>query len=189
MFPFLFCLSRKPEDAAMWERYADNAYGVCIEFDTRSIMKRFWWKAFMEPVLYTYPTKDHLAYNFYKNYISDKMNEIQFINERNFLSYLRISGYIFKHESFEAEDEFRVVMDNNLHDLKMKIDYKNMKEKIKEVMIVNLEDNDVNTENLINGITIGPRSQQNVENLKLFLKSLKLNKLAENIKKSNCPLK
>lgn len=76
-----------------------------------------------------------------------------------------------------------------MFDMNVKIECKKTKEKINEVMIVDLEGNKVTTENLITGITIGPRSQQNLEDLRSFLKRLGLNKLAENIIESSCPLR
>ena len=188
-FPYLFCLSGKPDDAGMWERYADNANGVCLEFDTRSIFKRFWWRAFLEPVLYAFPTNEHYGYKFFKDYIGERNELKHFLNEKDLFSYLKVSGYIFKHVSFVSEDEFRVIMDESMFDMNVKIECKKTKEKINEVMIVDLEGNKVTTENLITGITIGPRSQQNLEDLRSFLKKLGLIKLADNIRKSSCPLR
>lgn len=41
-YPFAACLSVAKDDAAQWERYAANAKGVCIVFNTRNLFRAFW---------------------------------------------------------------------------------------------------------------------------------------------------
>lgn len=54
-YPYAMCFSRLEDDAAQWERYADNAEGVCIIFNTKNIMRAFYEKYLLfEEVYYNF---------------------------------------------------------------------------------------------------------------------------------------
>lgn len=73
------------------------------------------------------------------------------------------------------------------------IEYKNIRGSIKKTLVVNIcelcMENEAGFESLIKEITIGPRSEQSVYDLSEYLCSRGFNKLAKNVKKSECPLR
>ena len=63
---------------------------------------------------------------------------------------------------------------------------------IRRVYVVDLDElcqkENIDMEDLISSIVIGPKSEQNIEDLKWYLRKIGLSKLAEKTQRSNCPL-
>ena len=198
-YPNILCFSTLYDDTLMWRAYGNNAEGICFEFKTKLLEDIFDWMAFKEKVVYDSPSEDHNAYKFLKEFINTKTvkalerdSKIEF-NPEYLYRFIIASSYIFKHNSFKNEQEYRIIMDNYLFEPKSTKSFKFIKKQIREFRIVNLkqlcEKKSVNIEDLITEITIGPCSNQNIDVLKEFLKINGFNKLSETVKKSGCPLR
>ena len=163
---FMFCLSQALNDAAQWDRYADYGRGVAIEFNTEAL------------------------HNLLSSYIKTE-NLGGFSNLDGFIDNLVLCGFVHKHPSFVSEKEVRIapyfIMDDDPH-----ISYKTFNI-IKEVYVLNLnkllEEEKMKMEDIISSIIIGPRSLQSKRDLENYCRHLGYDKLAQNIKISDCPLR
>lgn len=190
-YPFAACFSKLMEDAAQWERYADNARGVCIEFDAQKIMSLFYCQSscMFNEVFYNGVPKEHELYNILLNSVHDKSIE----NERSIVDQILGVAGLHKHNSFSNEAEIRLICLWGNCIEHASFDYVLINGLIRKIMKVNLnaycEETEIAFEDLISKIIIGPRSQQNINELKQFLISRKHEKLAEVVTQSYCPLR
>ena len=188
---FMFCLSQALDDAAQWDRYADYGRGVAIEFNTEALHNLLYYHGMiMGEQYYTQETRDHELYKLLSSYISTGILE-GFSNLDGFIDNLALCAFIHKDPAFAAEKEIRIapyfVKDNDSH-----IDYKTFNI-IKEVYVLNLnkllEEEKMKMEDIISSIIIGPRSLQSKRDLENYCRHLGYDKLAQNIKISDCPLR
>lgn len=188
---FMFCLSQALEDAAQWDRYADYGRGVAIEFNIEALHNLLYYHGVtMGKQYYTQETRDHELYKLLSSYIKTG-NLGGFSNLDGFIDNLVLCGFVHKHPSFVSEKEVRIapyfVMDDDPH-----ISYKTFNI-IKEVYVLNLnkllEEEKMKMEDIISSIIIGPRSLQNKKDLENYCRHLGYDKLAQNIKISDCPLR
>lgn len=188
---FMFCLSQALEDAAQWDRYADYGRGVALEFNTEALHNLlFYHGVIIGEQYYTQETKEHELYKLLSSYITNGILE-DFSDLNGFIDNLALCGLIHKHPSFASEKEVRIspyfVKDGDSH-----IEYK-IFNTIKEVYVLDLTilfgQENMGVEDIINSIIIGPRSLQSPKDLENYCRHLGFNKLAENIKISDCPLR
>lgn len=119
----------------------------------------------------------------------DKMDD--FSNLNGLIDNLLLCAMIHKHESFSTEQEIRIsplfVNENDKH-LQCKV-----LNTIRQVYILNLaelcEKEGIDFEDLFDSIVIGPTSKQTVRDLQFYCKNNGLLKLANKVKKSDCPLR
>lgn len=190
-YPFIFCVSKARNDAAQWERYANNGQGVAIVFNTELLYKLIFYNHFiMDKEYYGYNAKQHKMKSLLVDYIqNEKMEEFSDLN--GLIDNLLLCAMIHKHESFVAEQEVRIspyfVKENDPH-----LQYKVLNT-IKRVYVMNLgklcEKEKIDIEDLVDSIVLGPKSQQNIEDLKWYFIQIGLSKLANKISKSDCPLR
>lgn len=110
---------------------------------------------------------------------------------KNLFSNLIMCAMTCKHESFSSEQEIRIapyfVKENDSH-----ITYKTGKI-IRSVYVLDLkelcEKENIDTEDLIDSIVIAPNSKQSIKDLKWYCNKIGLNKIAERLVKSDCPLR
>lgn len=182
---FVMCFSKLEDDAAQWERYGDNACGLCLKFDADALAKiSEEYLYFMTDVIYSLEeSPDDLEELL--NYIDDNptLNHEPIITS---ITELGLTSLYHKHPSFQSEQEVRVI--KFLKSENEKYEYKETNV-IKRMFIFDLEQHHVTFEDLIDGIIIGPRSQQSVEELAMYLESLGFHKLSKKIRKSDCPLR
>lgn len=193
-YPFALCFSRLKDNAAQWERYADNARGVCITFNAERFVSLIFHNYLgFGDVFYDYNIKEHAHFEIVKHYLcTDKLTRA-FENEKGLIDNILACGYSFKHESFKTEEEVRSSTFWNETPPHSKVEFVSMNGRIKKVLKLNLEEicseECVEFEDLFEEITIAPCSEQNEYELISFLKSFGLDKLAGNVKKSECPLR
>lgn len=190
-YPFAFCVSRARNDAAQWERYADNGHGVAIVFNTEKIFSLIFYNHFiMNEEYYGYNAKQHEIKKLLVDYIQNgKMDAFSDLD--GLIDNLLLCALIHKHESFAPEQEVRIcpyfVKDNDSH-----LQYK-IGNTIKKVYVLKLKElcreENIEFEDLIEAVVIGPKSQQNIEDFKWYCKKIGLLKIADRIFKSDCPLK
>lgn len=190
-YPYIFCASRARNDAAQWERYAHGGHGIAIVFNTELLYKLIFYNRFiMNEEYYGYNAKQHKMKTILVDYIqNNKMDEFSDID--GLIDNLLLCAMIHKHKSFSSEQEVRLspyfVKDDNTH-----LEYKILKT-IRRVYVMDLSElcqkENIDMEDLISSIVIGPKSEQNIEDLKWYLRKIGLSKLAEKIRRSDCPLR
>lgn len=190
-YPFIFSVSKAPDDAAQWERYAKQGKGIAIVFNTELLYKLIFYNHFvMDEEYYGYNAKQHKMKELLVDYIQNNKME-EFTNLEGLIDNLLLCAMIHKHESFSAEQEIRL-SPYFIKDDDSRLQYKILST-IKKVFVLDIDKlcqkEGINLESIIDAIVIGPRSEQNVEDLKWYCKKIGLLRLAEKIYKSNCPLR
>lgn len=193
-YPFALCFSRLKDNAAQWERYADNARGVCITFNAERFISLIFHNFLgFGNVFYDYNIKEHEHFKIVKHYLCTDELISGFWNEKGLMDNILACGYSFKHESFKTEEEVRSSTFWNNTPPHSKVEFVSMNGRIKKVLKLNLKElcseECVEFEDLFEEVTIAPRSGQNKYELVSFLESVGLEKLAGNVKKSECPLR
>lgn len=199
-YPFVMSLShfrnqespeqeRTFEDVSMWERYADNAQGVCLKFDLKMFYKLFYGEDYfvIDCISYKYDAKEHELVEAILNYINGKPYD--FNNLEDLISNIQACAVCHKHHSFYKEDEIRLTYfgDNPQKE------YICNGGIIKNIYKVNVGElcraKNINFENLFQEIIIGPRSKQGIMNLQEYIGFLGYPELAKRVRFSNCPLR
>lgn len=184
---FIMCFSKLEDDAAQWERYADNAKGVCLKFNTVAI-SRWCTEAglWLQQVYYSWNAKSHAYFQYISQYILD--GTLPVINDiHSIIDNMGLIGLFHKHHSFSSENEVRLIKWFSSNSSKQTFVHTNGI--VKKMMVFDFNNIDISLEDLIDEIIIGPRSQQSVEELKLYVDSLGFHKLSKKIRKSDCPLR
>lgn len=190
-YPYAICLSKLNDNASQWERYGDNAEGVCIVFNTRNLLRLFYsHKIIINEIYYDYNVKEHKLYKIIKDYYDGETEEL---NEKGISDQLVALGSIHKHHSFSNEEEVRIVTLWDYIPECSHVEYKNIAGQIRSVIIVSLEElckkKSITIEQLIDSIVLGPRTKQSIHEMKKFIENLGYNTLAEKIVRSDCPLR
>ena len=192
-YPYAMCFSELDDDAAQWERYADNAEGICIVFNTKNIMRVFYETDILfNRVYYNSNIRKHRHYEILYDYFEKgKLNG--FANEEGQVANAIACGYCCKHRSFRSEKEIRVV---NLWsaipehtDVKTECVHGVIKKFMKFHMEERCKDVGLDFGDLIEEIVIGPKSAQDINSLQLFVEQNGLAALKDKIIKSDCPLR
>lgn len=167
------CFSRLEDDAAQWERYADNVEGVCIVFNTKNIMCAFY-EAYLlfGDVYYDFDIKQHQHYKIlYDYFMTGKLNG--FNDENGQIDNAIACGYSHKHRGFRSEQEIRVVNLWNYIPEYATAETECVSGIIKKSMKFNMEKRCAEVglvfEDLFEGIVIGPKSSQDINNLQSFV--------------------
>lgn len=192
-YPYIFCFSKSEDDVAQWERYADNAKGVCLEFDTANLIKFLRCMdspSVLQDVFYDYDTRQHEHTENVKYLLETGKPPNGFENEEILINNIIATSPAYKHKSFRAEDEVRAIILDLFND---KPEFECPSNIIKKVVKVDVKSicskAGIQIEDLIVGIVIAPRSSQNLVVLQEYLKSKGYNKLANNVRRSECPLR
>ena len=192
-YPFAISFSTLNDNAAQWERYADNAHGACIVFNTSTLLNLFWYSgALLHEVYYQYDIKLHDHYKILKDYFNLGVLK-KLGSEKGEMDSVLKCAYLFKHESFCTESEIRLTSEWNRKIAESEFSFEMVNGKLKKVLKTSLDnlcqEENIDFEELIEGIVIGPRSEQNELELKEYLESLGYKKISKKIVKSLCPLR
>lgn len=104
----------------------------------------------------------------------------------------------YKHKSFAQENEIRMIVFSQVIDFHsgdgvFRVEHECLNNQIRKVLKVDLEKmhnhEGVSLDSLFAGVMLGPKSPQQLNALKGFLKENGFNQLAENIYLSECPLR
>ncbi len=190
---FASCFSRLKDDAAQWERYADNAKGVCLEFDSRTLLSLFFYKSSrLNEVFYSCDPREHDFYQILTYYFDNGKLPYDFTEESLAENMINTSG-VHKHKGFASENEIRLITSTHGDAEYSSFDFITLNGTIRKILKMNLgelcKEEGIAFEKLFSKIIIGPRSNQNIIELKEFVCSCGLYELAENIEVSNCPLR
>lgn len=192
-YPFAFCCTTLEDDAAQWERYADEAKGVRIGFDTKTLLVLIYKLGFLfNEVFYEWQAKKHAHYEKLDNYF--KNGELsEFDNIKGQIDNLICVSAFHKHISFISEKEYRIAtaFNNAGKSEYSKIEFECRNNVIKKYLKLNIgkicSDEGINPQILINNVLIGPRSKQNENILKKFCAENGFTNIE--ISCSECPLR
>lgn len=192
--PYAICFSKLKDNAAQWERYADNGSGVCIEFNTYALRNLFYNENILfNEVFYEWKIEEHDHYHGLIKYFNTAEIPFGMSDEKGLIDNILGCAYLYKHKSFCSEQEIRIVTlwSHIINDSTS--DFVFVNQKIRKVLKVNLEklceDKNILLDSLFSKIVIGPRSGQNLYELQEFISSLGFKKLADNVIISDCPLR
>lgn len=192
-YPYALCLSKKEDDASQWERYAGNAQGVCIVFNTKKLINLFYGgELYFTKVQYNKNIKKHPHYNNIVDYIKYKKVD-GFESEGGLIDNIIASATSYKHKSFNSEGEVRMcsllVEQNYLY----REEIRRINGIVKTFLILNIEEYenlyDCRFVDAIEKIYIGPRSIQQINDLIKYLEQIGYPDLTNKIEKSKCPLR
>lgn len=192
-YPFATSFSKLNDNAAQWERYADDAHGVCIVFNTSVFMNlTLYSRALFNEVFYEYDIRKHDHYKILKEYFNTGVLK-ELGNEKEEMDNLLLCAYMHKHESFCTESEIRLTNYWGREINRSKFAFEMVNGKMKKVLKVSLKDlcsdENIDFEDLIDAIVIAPRSEQNEQELKEYIEDLGYKKLSCKITRSRCPLR
>ena len=196
VYPYVMCCSKYEDNAAQWERYADNARGVCIEIDGFNFLKLLnYGDLFPRAVLYNYPPRQHELFEIINKYLTDKGSK--WGSKEIDLDYIKkqilLVATMRKHKSFETEGEIRFSTIWNMEFKYSKKEFKLINNCIKEFVILDLtnyfKNIDYSFDDIFSKVLIGPRSNQSTGILKEFLKSKDERGLVDKVFESGCSLR
>ena len=192
-YPFASCFSKLNDNAAQWERYADNAHGVCIVFNTSRLLNLFWYSgALLHEVFYEYDIREHKLYRILRDFFNTGDLK-EFDSEKEAMDQILGCAYLHKHESFCTESEIRLSTLWKQEVTESELAFEMVNGKLKKVLKISLDnlckEENIDFEELIDGIVIAPCSEQSELELKEYLESLGYQKISKKITKSQCPLR
>lgn len=197
-YPFAMCLTTNSDDAAQWERYADSATGACIIINTNTLAKLFHHHSgYLSEVFYGTDIRQHDHYRILSEHFANS-RWCPFETESAWLSNLAATASSHKHLSFSTEKEIRMIVRSDCVDLYnndgvFRVEYEFIRNQIKKVLKVNLDAlcqrERISIEELFDGIILAPKSLQQINIFKEFLRDYEFYRLAENVHQSKCPLR
>lgn len=195
-YPYIMSFSKRRDDAAQWERYANNAKGICIGFYKNkldSLKRKIKEPFFLQEVFYDFNVKMHEHFNYVKNYICDN-DSSPFKSGESLIENIVATACSFKNVSFSAEDEIRAIIlyvDSPSEFVRVEFEIRNgvIKKYAKIKWYDVCKKLELNIQDLISEIIIGPRSQQKIDILKEYLSLNDYDDLALKVKNSECPLR
>lgn len=184
------CFSTACDSMALWDYYANNSKGVCIEFNTNKLLQIF---------NYGIALSLHKVYYSAGKEFSQYVNLlIQYLLNNDLSEFKTIDSLIWdfvgtsvfhKNQSYEWEKEIRLLKNYQGGDFYTP-DFSICKDNIQYIEKLNLKAlcilKNVKYTDLFSSITIGPASNQKLESLQHFVEYKGLPELADKIKYSNC---
>lgn len=190
---YIMSLSTLCEDASQWERYGDNAHGICICFNTEKLIRLSYVSSFwMNPVFYEWEATNHELFQTICKYANS--GELSgFSNLDHIIENLSYCSMFHKHKAFASEKEIRLIelFHEALNPQNFIFSKKNntIKKFYIEDIDVLCKKAEISFDDLIDKIIIGPRSNQGIEELQDYLKTINYESLVNKVVKSNCPLR
>lgn len=190
---FVSCFSKRKDDAAQWERYADKGAGFCIEFDTQKLEMFIRGSLFLQTVYYCRDVMKHEGVECIVNWLKRPEYIDGFSSIEKLMENIKSCACSYKHPSFEQEEEVRLVLLPELAKYaEGKWDYIISGGVIKKYFILDIEEmekkNGLSFWDTINEIYIGPKSKQDRKILFEYLRSKGIVVSIEEITVSESPL-
>ncbi len=196
IYPYAMCFSKYSDNAAQWERYANNAKGVCLQFESFELIKLLYYsQGYISAISYGYSPDNHEIYQEIIDCITDKV--IKWGSKEQHIKQIKktilLIANMRKHISFETEGEIRYSTLWNRTLEYSRIEYKLLNGTIREIMVLDLKPylckNNMKINDIISKIIIGPRASQTIGELGSFVNSIDDNYVNIEIVKSECPLR
>lgn len=187
---YIMSFSGLEDDAAQWERYADNATGVCLKINTSILAKaceenKFW----LKEVRYLFDDKSNDDYEFNYRQLANYIENGCTYNNKSLsliIFELWLTGIYHKHPSFQSEREVRFIKYIHIEDDIYRFSKTNI---VKRMFVFDFKKYGIKIDEIIDEIIIGPRSQQSIDELKLYIESKGYTELSNKIKYSSSPLR
>ena len=195
-YPYAMCFSHEEDNAAQWERYADNGYGFCVVFDTLKLMELLDNTGVMIAAV-NYGNVDwsnHGLLNLIMEYVRNEAFYSESHMREQLIGQIMIYASTYKHRSFRTEAESRVIRFGNQEVYGIKVCNERIGKTIDSVTKINLVDvaqaRGGSLEGLIKSVVIGPRNNTTVNEAEGYLcKDDDSMMVRGRIKKSECPLR
>ena len=190
---FAACFSFHRDDAAQWERYGNRGRGVCIAFQRDYLEKMAQGALSLQLVFYQNDMAGHPMVDvFYR--LAKEGGGLAGEEIRRAMCEAWACSVSFKHPSFRSEYEMRLVVSPfEKEELDIQPCYHVSKERIKKYYPLDLrsmcEKIGIGLEDLVVELIIGPDSTQSVAIFQDYLRDHGLNRLAERVSLSDCPLR
>ena len=193
LYPYVMCFSQNEDDAAQWERYAANATGVCLVFNTKNMFKMFLESNILvAPVRYVKDIDEAESFRALQRMLQTD-EYLNYHSVEDIIEDIYIDAATYKDTSFRSEAEIRAVaIEDAYNTYPNSIKYYCNKKAIKRCFVLNFlkacETAHLQPQDVLEGIVLGPRTSQNARVLGAFCKNCGYTKLAGKIQQSNCPL-
>lgn len=187
---YIMSFSEIEDDAAQWERYADNANGVCLKIKTSVLSKvsetYYYW---LKEVKYLFADESNYDYEYNYKQLSRYIKEGLTYNNKELsliMFELCLVGIYHKHPSFQSEREVRFIHHSNVKKDKYVFLKTNT---VKRMFVFDFQTYGIKIDEIIDEIIIGPRSQQSIDELKMYIESKGYTELSNRIRYSSSPLR
>lgn len=194
-YPYAMCFSSLEEDASQWERYADKAQGVCLKINTGVFQKLLEnCNVVFNSIYYNSDIREQDFYPAMKRFFETGKTEGGI---ENLVSNILTSAPSFKNRSFWAECESRVYTligtEFCSNTQAYRIGYECKDNSIKRYLKIKYDalcaEQGVSHDELFEELVVGPRSEQNLDELRQFIEAMGFPRLSQHIRKSDCPLR
>lgn len=198
-FPFAMCFSSQEEDASQWERYGDRATGVCLKINTRVFADLLSsCNVVFNNVYYDSDIRKHKFYEVLDGYFKTGEIKAEGVDTlERLVSNILTNAPSYKNRSFWAECERRVYTLIGMPFCKSseayRYEYECKDNEVKRYLKIKYDllcaEQGISHDMLFEELVVGPRSSQNLDELRTFLVDLGFPRLAEHIRASDCPLR
>ncbi len=190
---FAACFSFHRDDAAQWERYGNRGRGVCIAFRREYLEKMASGALSLQMVFYKNDMAGHPMVEVFCR-LAREGADLSGEEVRLAMCEAWACSVSFKHPSFRSEYEMRLVVSPfGKEGLNIRPCYHVSKERIKKYYPLDLngmcEKIGIGLEDLVTELIIGPDSTQSAAIFQDYLRDHGLNRLAERVSLSDCPLR
>ncbi len=190
---FAACFSFHRDDAAQWERYGNRGRGVCIAFQREYLEKMATGALSLQLVFYQNDMAGHPMVEKFCSLIREGA-DLHGEEIRRAMCEAWACSVSFKHPSFRSEYEMRLVVSPfEKEGLDIQPCYHVSKERIKKYYPLDLkgmcERIGIDVEDLVTELIIGPDSTQSAAIFQDYLRDQGLNRLAQRVSLSDCPLR
>lgn len=190
---FAACFSFHRDDAAQWERYGNRGRGVCIAFRREYLEQMAVGALSLQMVFYQNDMAGHPMVEVFYDLVK-RGADLSGEEVRKAMHAAWACSVSFKHPSFRSEYEMRLVVSPfGKEDLDVQPCYHVSRERIKKYYPLDLnamcQRIGVGLEDLVTELIIGPDSTQSAAIFQDYLRDHGLNRLAERVSLSDCPLR
>lgn len=190
---YIFSFSGQGDDAAQWDRYANNGAGLCVKFneDTLKIITRE--KAELLPVKYDSDDSCKTYKKVLDMFIENGFSNIEDVEISNLFTLAWSSSITYKHPSFRAEDEMRLcAFPFGVNGIESElVQYVVTPNGVKEFYSINLDPDRNHMKGLIEEIILGPKARVDKNVYYRYLQKIcedRIDLAGLKITESDCPL-
>lgn len=190
---YIFSFTGQRDDAAQWDRYANNGAGLCIKFNEDVLKNIIREKAELLPVKYDSDDSCGSYKKVLDMFIKNGFSDIESEEINNLFTLAWASSITYKHPSFRAEDEMRLCAFPFAY---KKIDSESIQyvvssNGVKEFYSISLDPDGSHMKGLIEEIILGPKARVDKNVYYRYLQKIcgrGINFTGLQITESDCPL-
>lgn len=187
---YIFSFSRQRDDAAQWDRYANNGAGLCVRFNENALKEVTKEKAQLLPVKYDSDDSCRSYKKVLDMFIENGFSDTEDVEINNLFTAAWTSSITYKHPSFRAEDEMRLCafpfgINGIESDL---VQYVVTSNGVKEFFSINLDPDGSQMKGLIEEVILGPKARVDKNVYYRYLQKICGRRNGLKITESDCPL-